>query len=243
MAHSGHPTGNAQQSVTERRGVPAITSQRSTLDRDVIVDAALRIVEEHGFSGLTMRALATELGLSPMAVYHHVRNKDELVRLAADSVLRQVEIPGPEYGDWAARILLLNQRARAIHRRYPGMTGRQLHAGLTDSGRILVDQVLQILLDAGFDTRETAYAYAMLNSYFYGRVWTEDFARVSRTAFEGEDVDGGPLTFEAPVPASESCLAAFTAYRTEAGTDECDAWGLKAMLDGLRARISESARS
>jgi AcrR family transcriptional regulator len=207
------------------------------------VDAALRIVEERGFSGLTMRALATELGLSPMAVYHHVRSKDELVRLAADSVLRQVEMPGPEHGDWAAQILLLNQRYRAAHLRYPGMTPRQLRTGLTDNGRIIVGQVLQLLLDAGFDEHETAYAFATLNSYFYGRVWTNEFALVGLSDFEDDDVDGGLLAFVAHAHASESAIGAFTAYLTEASKNECDNWGLEILLDGLRARLSKPGRS
>jgi AcrR family transcriptional regulator len=55
-------------------------------DRDAVVDAALRILDEWGLPELTMRRLAGELGVQPSALYHHVENKQKLLAAVADRI-------------------------------------------------------------------------------------------------------------------------------------------------------------
>ncbi|PWJ54239.1 transcriptional regulator, TetR family [Quadrisphaera granulorum] len=57
------------------------------LSRDVVVDAAVALLDELGERGFTVRLLVERLETGPGAVYWHVANKDELVALAADRVL------------------------------------------------------------------------------------------------------------------------------------------------------------
>ena len=45
------------------------------LTRERILDAALRLVDEQGMAALSMRRLAAELGVDPMALYHHLPGK------------------------------------------------------------------------------------------------------------------------------------------------------------------------
>ena len=63
------------------------------LDRDQLARAAVALLDAEGASGLTMRRLASEVGAAPMSAYTHVRNKDDLVELALDSVIAAVELP------------------------------------------------------------------------------------------------------------------------------------------------------
>jgi TetR/AcrR family transcriptional regulator, tetracycline repressor protein len=60
---------------------------RNPVDRDVVVDTALRLVEEHDVSALTMRRLATELGTAVTAIYWHVGNRDVLIDLLVDRLV------------------------------------------------------------------------------------------------------------------------------------------------------------
>ncbi|MET8661716.1 TetR/AcrR family transcriptional regulator [Streptomyces griseus] len=53
----------------------------SALSQQVIIDAAQRILDEEGHQSLSMRRLARSLSITPMALYHHVRDKDELLIL------------------------------------------------------------------------------------------------------------------------------------------------------------------
>lgn len=61
---------------------------RSGLSKRVIIDTAMALVDEKGIEAFSMRQLASRLGVNPMAVYHHLKNKqavlDELVKKAID---------------------------------------------------------------------------------------------------------------------------------------------------------------
>lgn len=73
---------------------------RNSLTTDAILDAAERVAAG-GLDGLTIRAVAAELGASPMALYRYFATKDELVDALLDRVLGRFK-PGPETDDWLA---------------------------------------------------------------------------------------------------------------------------------------------
>ncbi|WP_343929602.1 TetR/AcrR family transcriptional regulator [Tsukamurella strandjordii] len=66
--------------TTPRRGRPPSTS------REEIVEQAVRLLDEHGVHGVTMKLLAAEIGVSPMALYRHVDDKETLLALALDAI-------------------------------------------------------------------------------------------------------------------------------------------------------------
>ena len=79
---------------------------RGTLSRDHIVDATLRLVRDEPDAPITMERVAAVLGTRPMSLYTHVRNRDELVALAAAQALREwdAQVPrGRPLGQPAAR--------------------------------------------------------------------------------------------------------------------------------------------
>lgn len=63
---------------------------RNRVERDSILRIALEILDREGPQGLTMRSLAKELRVTPMALYHHVGNRTELLRALADEVYSDV---------------------------------------------------------------------------------------------------------------------------------------------------------
>ena len=138
-----------------------------------IVAAALRVGASKGFGGLTMRALAEDLGVSAMAAYHHVPSKDALLELVIDSVLAQVAIPPPGDGDWAARLRDLLARSRAVLRAWPGLEAVILTRPPTAQGRRLLDGYLRILLDGGFTPRNAAAALSVIHAHAVGRAVIE----------------------------------------------------------------------
>ena len=64
-----------------------------------IADAALFVADEHGASGFTMRAVAEAVGVTPMALYHHVEDKAALVALLVDAAIAERPLPPPT-GSW-----------------------------------------------------------------------------------------------------------------------------------------------
>jgi AcrR family transcriptional regulator len=70
---------------------------RAGLDVDSIVRTSIEIADAEGFERLTMRRLSAELGVTPMAIYHHVAGKEELLDLILDESLRplpEVDVSG-----------------------------------------------------------------------------------------------------------------------------------------------------
>jgi AcrR family transcriptional regulator len=77
--------------------MPARTGRPPKISRADILSAAHRIIDEEGIQGLTMRRLAREVGTTPMALYHHVHDKDELLQLLLDDYA--TSMPRPELPD------------------------------------------------------------------------------------------------------------------------------------------------
>jgi AcrR family transcriptional regulator len=69
------------------------------LDPARIAAAALAVADAHGVSGFTMRAVAGALGVTPMALYHHVEDKAALAKLLVDAAIGERPLPPPT-GVW-----------------------------------------------------------------------------------------------------------------------------------------------
>jgi TetR/AcrR family tetracycline transcriptional repressor len=82
----------------------ASTSPRSTpLSIERIVDVACQIIERDGLAGLSMRKLGGELDVDPMAVYHHVAGKRELLALVTARTIATMTPPDPT-APWDTRV-------------------------------------------------------------------------------------------------------------------------------------------
>lgn len=88
------------------------------LDRDRIAAAALAIADKHGVDGFTMRAVANALDVTPMALYHHVRDKAALVTLLVDTAIRKHPLP-PTTGVWQDDLLSMAQWMRQSMLNHP----------------------------------------------------------------------------------------------------------------------------
>lgn len=80
-----------------------MSAQRGTLSVEQIVDEAYAAIAEDGLAKLSMRRLGARLGVDPMAIYHHVEDKQELLALVLAKVLS--EIPAVDRDQpWAAQV-------------------------------------------------------------------------------------------------------------------------------------------
>lgn len=138
------------------------------LTRPRIVRAALRLVDERGLAALTMRALATELTVSPMALYNHVRDKEELLDLMLDLVLGEVDCSVTD-GDWLAQLRTLVccfHQALSAHQHLARVYGTRVRIG--PNGLLLIERAVGLLLQAGFSRRDAATALLALFTYTVG---------------------------------------------------------------------------
>ena len=83
------------------------SAKRPPLNRRRIVEAAVAVVDEVGLSGLTIRRIAGELGVSPMAIYSHVADKAELIDLFVDFVVGEAHVdPDPDL-PWVGQLRVI----------------------------------------------------------------------------------------------------------------------------------------
>jgi TetR/AcrR family transcriptional regulator, tetracycline repressor protein len=107
------------QSAPRRRRV-----RRPELSRDVVVSAALAVLDADGGEALTMRRVADYIGVSASALYGYVASKEELVQLVLDRIFEDVTVP--ETGDWQQTIREWGRAILALYRRHRGVAALTL---------------------------------------------------------------------------------------------------------------------
>ncbi|MFF0176799.1 TetR/AcrR family transcriptional regulator [Micromonospora profundi] len=94
------------------------TLRRTPLSRDRILRAAVALADEAGIESLSMRNLAKDLQVVPMALYKHVANKDELLDGMIDVVVAEIDPPAAG-ADWKQAVRQRILSARQALRRHP----------------------------------------------------------------------------------------------------------------------------
>lgn len=177
--------GKAQRDVEKaRRGVgdlePIIwmrpePSSRGGLTRDRIAAAALGIADEEGFEAVSMRRVAQKLDAGTMTLYHYVLNKDELITLMVDAVMREVLVPDEELaGEWRAALTQIANRSLAAFRNHRWTLDRFGDGRPGPNGIRHFEQSLQAV--AGLeelDRNQRFELIALLDDYVFGFVLRE----------------------------------------------------------------------
>lgn len=147
--------------------------RRPRLTRDRVLRGAMAVADSAGLAGLTMRSLANELGVKPMAVYHHVADKDEILDGIVDLVFGEIDLPSSE-GEWRSELRRRGRSARSVLRRHSWAT--PLMESRLNPGPATLrhhDAVIGTLRAAGFSIALTAHAYALLDGHLYGAALQE----------------------------------------------------------------------
>jgi AcrR family transcriptional regulator len=152
--------------VTESAGQPSAKAER--LSEDQIVDAALAIIRESGVESLSMRSLSRQLGVSPMAAYYYVHDKQGLLDLVARRALSAVQLPDKSVGPWYVRLQLIVDQVEAGLRHNPGIA-EVLLGRIIYSQRSVMNAIMEVLEEAGFEGPNVVKAYALIHTYLFGR--------------------------------------------------------------------------
>ena len=125
------------------------------IQRDQVVRLALDIADREGLEAASFRRLADELGVTPMALYHHVRDKADLLAAMADLLLSEVEVP-PHVPPWSDELRTLLGSFVAARDRHSCAVALLHHESAATSlaGLRLAEAALDILRRAGFDAAD-----------------------------------------------------------------------------------------
>ena len=138
-------------------GIQAREADRTRLTKQVVVDRALGLGDAEGLEALTIRRLATELGVTPMALYWHFRNKEELLAGLGDQVWSELGTDIDAAAAWHLQLRGLLESLLRVLRAHP-CASQLILEGEKQSNAALVasETALAILRRGGFDPEHAA---------------------------------------------------------------------------------------
>jgi TetR/AcrR family tetracycline transcriptional repressor len=199
------------------------------LERGEVVRTAIRLLDEVGLEGLSLRRLAKELGVQAPALYWHFKNKQELLDHMVSEMARTAEnesrpVPGQTWDEW------LVDRARWMR------TGLLSHRDLvlltagtrpTADRAPAIEEMVRVLCDAGFTPGEAVLNILVITDYVTGAVLEEQAGR--RRDDDGlERLEGGPQD----QPLLDAAIKEINEM-----SDSFE-YGLSLLIDGMRARLA-----
>lgn len=143
-----------------------LSLNRKPLTRTILIEHALALADADGLDALTIRRLAKELGVTPMALYWHVRNKDQLLDGMVDRIYATFDGTIDPTAPWQTQFRSLLSQLVAIFRAHPAAaTLLQTRETYSESSLRVNETALDILHCAGLSpfeaTRVMRHAVAM----------------------------------------------------------------------------------
>jgi AcrR family transcriptional regulator len=153
---------------------------RPALNRDDIVATALRVRLEHDARELSMRRLATALDVTPMALYRHFDDKDDILVAMTDALLAAEELPSRDT-PWPEYLRALVLQLRALLAEEPVMLQVATRQPLSSpAAQRRVASATEVLVAAGFSPEAAVRAYATTHTYTLGFCAVEHTRGASR---------------------------------------------------------------
>jgi AcrR family transcriptional regulator len=227
------------------RREPRAPRSRPALSLELIVITALRLLDEGGIDGLSMRKVADALGTGAASLYAYVSNKEELLEHVLDRVIGELEVPDPDPEHWADQVkdgVRAMRRILASHRD----VARFAMARIPTRGNAMssIERFLAILRTSGLPDQAVAFAADILPLYatsvaFEDSLWAERFGSLQpedfqpfieqlRDYFKGLPADRFPN------------ITALADVLTRNEGDERFEFGLDLLVRGLQSLAKES---
>ncbi|WP_062214985.1 TetR/AcrR family transcriptional regulator [Streptomyces sp. NBRC 109706] len=170
--------GDRQGKSNERETLPLwqrlerpAPAPRTPLSPERIAEAAVGIADAEGLDAVTMRRLASALGVAPMAAYRYVTGKDELLELMVDHAYGELELPSGE-ADWRQVTRVLALRLRDVMLRHPWVS-RVDWCGPTPNQLAVLEGALTALAGNRLDADTAMAVYSTVTAYVRGAVDSE----------------------------------------------------------------------
>ena len=195
-----------------------------TISRDDIVRAAVSLVSAGGYEQMSIRSLAASLGVAPMSLYRHIRDKDDLLDEVVDQLLARVWRPAAAEDDWQAWIVEAASRLRDFLVSQPAALHVYLrHPVVSPAAVERMNAMMSVLRRTGADEETAQRAYGALHTYTVGFAALE----ASRAGWNPDSGDAGSLARQ------------LAAYTTTGQFTE----GLRYLLEGISGHAGAARRS
>ena len=201
--------------------------RREPLSRERIVAAAIAIVDREGLAALSMRRLGTELGgFEAMSLYRYFASKADLIDAVVAGVWSEMKLPEDEPDLWERlrkQAWSWRALAHAHPHVFPLLVARSARA---PSALRPIELSFRTFKEAGFGREQAGHAFLTLVGYVYG---------YSLREIEGE---GAPNFDVSRLPAGFGVIGELAHYFGHLDADEAFEWGLRVVIQGLRAQLN-----
>jgi DNA-binding transcriptional regulator YhcF (GntR family) len=217
-------------------------------DADAVVRAAVAIADREGLAGLSMRSVATKLGVATMSLYRHVDGKEDLVLRMTDAVFAEAVLPAERPDGWRARLIVSARLQWALYRRHPWLAQLVSITRPLPLRNLIVhgEWVLAALDGLGLDAATMLHVHVLVFSYVRGlaiNIEWESEAEATSGLTEQEWMDAHSPALDALAGSGE-----FPTFARVLGalTDDYDLdldrlfeFGLGPLLDGIAPLVGE----
>jgi TetR/AcrR family tetracycline transcriptional repressor len=167
MRQQAHVVARSSQAPATRR--PGSRASRGTVSREDIVLAAVKVVDAGGYERLTIRGLAAGLGVAPMSLYRHIRDKDDLLDEVVDRLLAPAWRPAAAVDDWQAWVIEAATKLRHFLVTQPAALHVYLrHPVVSPAAIERMVAMMDVLRRTGADEQTARRAYGAVHTYTIG---------------------------------------------------------------------------
>ncbi len=139
------------------------------LSKEMIVDAAMAIVDESGISTMTTRAIAKRLGVGQASLYNHITSREELLDLLNARILAGVDLTPLDHPDWAEAVYGGTLAFLAALQQHPNMMRiLATRPARTDPSLAYYERMHERLRGAGLSAQDSARFLFAIDDYCIG---------------------------------------------------------------------------
>jgi AcrR family transcriptional regulator len=212
------------------------------LDPVKLATSALELADSEGLDAVTIRKLAQLHEVTPMALYRHFRDKDDLLAAIGDRMLEDIELPAPTDERWDIQLRAVLTAFVDALRPHPKAADLTLYRILvSEAGLAMAERTMELLTEGGFSTDDAAEVGRQSLCSLITLVTTEPGAN--------EDTD--PIAREDGLRAKRASLAALSPRRyplitaaadtliCPSSTDRYYELGLDLVVAGIRGVLAD----
>jgi AcrR family transcriptional regulator len=216
------------------------TEARTPLSKERVLRTAVELADREGIEALSMRKLGQELGVDAMALYRHVRNKDDMLDGIVEVIVAEIDRP-PATDNWKVALRAQSMAARRVMLRHPW--ARRVFEDRPKGGPAFlayVEFVLATLRDGGFPIELAHHVLHLMGSRIFG--FTQDLMEDKTQTVPSPEDAAVLMRALAPFPRVIE-MAQSVSHDGVLGPCDDDvefAFGLDLILDGLERKLAVS---
>ncbi len=141
---------------------------KANLSKELIIQTALRMIEENGLEGFSLRKLAHKLNCEAMSIYYHMKNKEQILDQIVDFLVSKINFKN-QVNNPKEQLMYIAKQWRKLSQEYPKFFPiLAVHPLNTDIGYNFMNGILLVFKNANLAVKDASYFLRILNYYLIG---------------------------------------------------------------------------